>query len=173
MLAAYWARSRKGAAERQERASKGCGNAIIVAADLEVARGTRRRHMPFAEVQQRGAMQGWRCKMCGELFAGPYQIDHLIPFCLVGEETPVYAICGTCHDYKSRVEGRMIQRVRDTLERSEHPRAEGVCFLCGQCVSPHFSDAHACAIDPERPYAHVLPEQHVRLRKMGGAGPSR
>lgn len=94
--------------------------------------------------------------MCGAMFQGPYQLDHVIPFCLVGENTPVFAICGSCHDYKTRVEAAAIRRTRALLAEVAHPTF-GVCFLCGDIISSYFLGAHRCRIREGDPYAHLRP----------------
>lgn len=128
---------------------------VVSATSLTLAEMQKRRTRGMAEVQQRGAMQGWRCKMCGDMFSGPYQLDHVLPFCLFGEEGPVFAICGTCHDFKTRVEGTPIRRTKSLLRRAsaEHPTF-AVCFMCGAVVSTYFHD-HPCRIDRKHSYWHV------------------
>lgn len=132
---------------------------VISLDDLRRAASAVRRRAPFAEVQRRGALQGWKCAMCGNMFDGPFQIDHVIPFCLVGEDTLLRAICGSCHDYKTRVEAAAIARTRSTLEAvaREHPTF-AVCHLCGAVVSTHFASGHPCRIDVSSPYDHLSPD---------------
>lgn len=135
-------------------------HALISRHDVEQAQRGRRRRIGSAEVQQRGALQHWKCKMCDRVFTGPFQIDHLIPFCLVGERSPLFALCGTCHDLKSRMEAKKIQRVRSLASSLGH-NTYRVCYLCEHVVSQYFH--HQCTINLADPYASVRVSSYPTL----------
>ena len=90
------------------------------------------------------ARQRWMCEYCSDILEATFEVDHVVPLHLGGEdnyETNAVAVCRPCHAKKTQREE--IERLR-TLEfaRRRGSTPSLMCEGCGQLVSPYF--LHAC-----------------------------
>lgn len=91
--------------------------------------------------------QGWKCAGCFDLLNAAFEIDHKVPFSLVGENTPLQALCSNCHSLKSRFEQRLIARVkrqRRVVEQSRFRKWWSVCPKCAAIYDSMWFPAHHC-----------------------------
>jgi len=91
------------------------------------------------------ARQAWKCGRCEELLAASFEVDHVVPLHLGGEdnyETNASALCRGCHAQKTQREE--VERIRQLqrLRRGRARRAPLVCTACQSILSPYF--AHTC-----------------------------
>jgi hypothetical protein len=91
------------------------------------------------------AASKWRCGMCCELLPASYEIDHIIPYCLIESNRFIWALCPNCHGTKSLLE-RERTRNMCTLKRYLVPTSR-LCYMCEHVVSIYFT--HRCVIEIE------------------------
>ena len=60
------------------------------------------------------ASQKWHCGECGELLSSAYQVDHIIPHCVNGDDSPdnLLALCANCHALKTQRESSKIVKFK-------------------------------------------------------------
>lgn len=94
--------------------------------------------------------QKWTCAMCNDLLNAAFEIDHLIPYALVGENTALQALCSNCHAFKSRSEQSHIYFVKTQLRRvseSKFSKWWSVCAACGSIYDHRWFQPHACGTE--------------------------
>jgi hypothetical protein len=87
--------------------------------------------------------QQYRCAHCDELMHPDAQTDHIVPWCLVPDDSDsnVQILCPNCHVTKTHDEAGRIRRVKDVLCRiqaGKMDKLEGVCWRCLQVCSVYF-----------------------------------
>ena len=85
--------------------------------------------------------QDWRCNACHVRLDDLFDIDHIVPFCISGDNRPqnLQALCLTCHARKSRHEYARIVRFK-TFASSNTP----LCWACNTNVDKDFFMAPFC-----------------------------
>ena len=58
--------------------------------------------------------QQWTCKQCERLLPPTYQVDHIIPHCILADDSPqnLQALCPNCHSTKTQGEYMRIIRYK-------------------------------------------------------------
>ena len=82
----------------------------------------------------------WKCGICSNSLPPCFEIDHIVPFCLIRKDVMLWALCANCHGTKSlleRAETSKLCRIRDSL-----PPTSRLCVLCHRIVSNYF--VHHC-----------------------------
>ena len=85
----------------------------------------------------------WKCGMCGVLLDATYEIDHVVPLHLGGEDDVAncWALHTECHKRKTQAEE--IRRLRaEQARRTAGASAVLECARCGARVSSYF--LHRC-----------------------------
>jgi len=85
----------------------------------------------------------WKCSSCGELLDETYEIDHVVPLSVGGEDdiSNLSALHASCHRKKTiREEMERIEKRREERRSSKFPPLS--CTRCGRVVSPFF--LHKC-----------------------------
>lgn len=106
-----------------------------------------RRRITAVEKRIVAARQHWRCAHCHDMLAASFEVDHVVPLHLGGEdshETNAEALCRDCHARKTQ--GEEVARLKRAhrLRYGWAPkRPPLLCVRCGLVVSPYF--AHLCA----------------------------
>lgn len=107
-----------------------------------------RKHRSNIERLNIAEKQEWKCAMCYSLLNAAFEIDHEIPFSLVGENTPLQALCSNCHALKSRLERKHIAKVKRNRKIVEASRFCTWWKVCSRCASIYdavwFVRKHEC-----------------------------
>lgn len=90
--------------------------------------------------------QAYRCAHCRELMHPDSHTDHIVPWCLLPDDstTNVQILCPNCHVSKTHDEGPRVRHVKQLLKRiqsNKMERLEGVCWRCLEVCSIYFAHA--------------------------------
>lgn len=103
-----------------------------------------RRSITAHEKRVVGARQAWRCNACDTMLLATFEVDHVVPLHLGGDDdvSNCQALCCECHRKKTLRENvaraHALRHARAT--RSNRPAL--ICARCGWIVSPYF--VHRC-----------------------------
>jgi hypothetical protein len=87
------------------------------------------------------ASQGYRCRLCGDMLPGDFEVDHRIALSLFGSNNTsnLQCICSNCHSFKTKEDVRRVACMR---------RGELTVFCggCGDTYSIFFLHQHVDCI---------------------------
>ena len=92
----------------------------------------------------------WKCGICRQLLPASFEIDHIIPVCVLQRDEFLWALCNSCHATKSRLERKNTKRqlgVQKQLDSSPCWKSFKQCLMCDQIVSIYFQ--HKCEFNEE------------------------
>jgi hypothetical protein len=77
--------------------------------------------------------QEWKCKMCDCILSAAYQIDHIIPFSIDGDDSisNLQALCPNCHSSKTQRESNRIHKFKKLCATIN----QSLCWFCLKDVS--------------------------------------
>jgi hypothetical protein len=77
--------------------------------------------------------QEWKCKICCSILSAAYQIDHIIPFCLDGDDSisNLQALCPNCHSSKTQRENYRIYKYKKLCATMN----QNLCWFCLEDLS--------------------------------------
>lgn len=83
--------------------------------------------------------QSWKCDVCKNTLPPSYQIDHIIPHSISGNDSEenLRALCPTCHSNKTQIENR---RIIDYKKIKRFCPDKNVCWFCFET----YSTFHTC-----------------------------
>lgn len=105
--------------------------------------GLLRRRDLRAHASQIACRQGWRCPGCADLLPQEYEIDHRLPFALLGEPSSslrnYQALCRHCHAQKTRDDNKLIRMSRQEYRRNQRLP----CLSCNHLIHKDYFQDHA------------------------------
>lgn len=121
------------------------------------------RKLTTGEKKRIAADAGWRCYACDLLLPSTYEIDHKIPLCEGGADTPENCgpLCPDCH--RRKTEEETIRRARRNAGCKRSSELE--CKRCGAVVSRFF--LHRCSTPRQAEGASPAPHQNTGERDIG------
>jgi hypothetical protein len=82
--------------------------------------------------------QDWKCGVCNNTLPPSYQVDHIIPFSICGNDDidNLMSLCPTCHANKTQLEHNRILRFKKLKAENN------IKYLCWFCLSNN--EEHKC-----------------------------
>jgi hypothetical protein len=103
--------------------------------------------------------QKWNCNFCNSMLPSSYQIDHIVPFAIYGDnsETNLEALCPTCHANKTQSEAYRIKQFSKLLSETSGE----ICWYCFE----NLTNDHNCnkeLVDMDT----ILERGNVRIKEF-------
>ena len=97
--------------------------------------------------------QDWKCGVCNNTLPPSYQVDHIIPFSICGNDNidNLMSLCPTCHANKTQIEHNRILRFKKMKAESS------IKYLCWFCFSKN--EEHKC----DRELKPIIQESSLKL----------
>jgi len=108
-------------------------------------KGKQSRKITETQKKIVAASQLWRCAICKKLLDSTFQVDHIIPLFLGGDDnykTNCQSLCVSCHSHKTQrelVEYNLQRKRKHNITYKTY-----TCNICNTIFSPFFShDCHS------------------------------
>lgn len=97
--------------------------------------------------------QDWKCGVCNNTLPPSYQVDHIIPFSICGNDDidNLMSLCPTCHANKTQIEHNRILRFKKMKAESN------IKYLCWFCLSTN--EEHKC----DRELKPIIQQSSLKL----------
>ena len=97
-----------------------------------------KRKLSEREKKLVSSTQDWKCGVCANTLPPSYQVDHIIPFSICGNDDidNLMSLCPTCHANKTQIEHNRILRFKKMKAESN------IKYLCWFCLS--INEEHKC-----------------------------
>lgn len=97
--------------------------------------------------------QDWKCGVCNNTLPPSYQVDHIIPFSICGNDDidNLMSLCPTCHANKTQLEHNRILRFKKLKAENN------IKYLCWFCLSEN--EEHKC----DRELKQIIQKPSLKL----------
>ena len=98
-----------------------------------------KRKLTEREKKLVSSLQDWKCGVCSNTLPPSYQVDHIIPFSICGNDDidNLMSLCPTCHANKTQLEHNRILRFK---KMKAERRLNYLCWFCLETDEEHKCD---------------------------------